>query len=46
MKIKYSIQFITRYELALVKSLIKKVDPQAFVSISETAEVLGNFRRS
>nr|WP_254788770.1 YitT family protein [Virgibacillus salinus] len=37
---------ITRYELALVKSLIKKVDPQAFVSISETAEVLGNFRRS
>lgn len=37
---------ITRYELALVKSLIKNVDPSAFVSVSETAEVMGNFRRS
>nr|WP_276309911.1 YitT family protein [Pueribacillus theae] len=37
---------ITRYELAMVKSLIKEIDPKAFVSISETVEVLGNFRRS
>lgn len=43
-KVLYTV--ITRYELALVKSLIKNVDPQAFVSISETAEVLGNFRKS
>jgi len=37
---------ITRYELALVKSLIKDVDPNAFVSVNETAEVIGNFRKS
>ncbi|WP_010529682.1 YitT family protein [Lentibacillus jeotgali] len=43
-KVLYTV--ITRYELALVKSLIKNVDPKAFVSISETSEVLGNFRKS
>ncbi|GAB3069300.1 YitT family protein [Virgibacillus ainsalahensis] len=43
-KVLYTV--ITRYELALVKSLIKSVDPKAFVSVSETAEVIGNFRRS
>ncbi|WP_077324865.1 YitT family protein [Virgibacillus siamensis] len=43
-KVLYTV--ITRYELALVKSLIKSVDPKAFVSISETAEVMGNFRKS
>lgn len=36
---------ITRYELALVKSLITSVDHKAFVSVSETGEVIGNFRR-
>jgi len=43
-KVLYTV--ITRYELELVKSLIKEVDPQAFVSISETSEVMGNFRKS
>lgn len=43
-KVLYTV--ITRYELALVKSLIKNVDPNAFVSISETNEVMGNFRKS
>lgn len=43
-KVLYTV--ITRYELALVKSLIKSTDPNAFVSISETAEVMGNFRKS
>ncbi|WP_164669323.1 YitT family protein [Virgibacillus doumboii] len=43
-KVLYTV--ISRYELAIVKSLIKNVDPKAFVSISETSEVLGNFRRS
>src|SRR5699024_3406496 len=43
-KVLYTV--ITRYELALVKSLIKNVDPNAFVSVSETAEVIGNFRKS
>ena len=36
---------ISRYELAIVRPLINKVDPQAFVSVSETMEVMGNFRR-
>ncbi|GAA0595067.1 YitT family protein [Virgibacillus siamensis] len=43
-KVLYTV--ITRYELALVKSLIKNVDPKAFVSVSETSEVIGNFRKS
>lgn len=43
-KILYTV--ITRYELALVKYLIKNIDPRAFVSISETSEVFGNFRKS
>lgn len=37
---------ITRYELAIVKPIIKELDPSAFVSISETLEVMGNFHRS
>lgn len=36
---------ISRYELAIVRPLINKVDPNAFVSVSETMEVMGNFRR-
>src|SRR5699024_12550801 len=43
-KVLYTV--ITRYELELVKSLIKKIDPDSFVSITETNEVMGNFRRS
>ncbi|ALX48957.1 YitT family protein [Lentibacillus amyloliquefaciens] len=43
-KVLYTV--ITRYELALVKHLIKNTDPKAFVSISETSEVFGNFRKS
>ncbi|WP_112180935.1 MULTISPECIES: YitT family protein [Paraliobacillus] len=43
-KVLYTV--ISRYELALVKSLIKKVDDTAFVSITETVEVMGNFRRN
>ncbi|WP_407268565.1 YitT family protein [Radiobacillus sp. PE A8.2] len=42
-KVLYTV--ITRYELAIVKSLIKRVDQTAFVSVSETVEVIGNFRR-
>ncbi len=42
-KVLYTV--ISRYELAIVKPLITKVDPKAFVSISETVEVIGNFRR-
>lgn len=36
---------ITRYELSIVRPLIKSIDPNAFVSVSETMEVMGNFRR-
>ncbi|WP_347553191.1 YitT family protein (plasmid) [Pseudalkalibacillus hwajinpoensis] len=42
-KVLYTV--ISRYELAKVKSLIRSIDPKAFVSISETVEVIGNFRR-
>ena len=44
-KVKILHSVITRYELAYVRPLIKDVDPDAFVSISETMEVMGNFRR-
>lgn len=36
---------ISREELAGMKSIISEVDPQAFVNITETVEVLGLFRR-
>jgi uncharacterized membrane-anchored protein YitT (DUF2179 family) len=36
---------ISRYELAIVRPLIREIDPKAFVSVSETMEVMGNFRR-
>ncbi|MBT2571112.1 YitT family protein [Planococcus sp. ISL-110] len=45
-KVKVLYSVITRYELAHVRSLIKSIDPNAFVSITETMEVMGNFRRS
>lgn len=37
---------ITRYQLSDVKSLIHEIDPQAFVNITETTEVIGSFHRS
>lgn len=42
-KILYTV--ITRYELAIIKPLLKEIDPNAFVSVSESMEVMGNFRR-
>jgi uncharacterized membrane-anchored protein YitT (DUF2179 family) len=36
---------ISRYELANVRPVIKEIDPHAFVSVSESLEVMGNFRR-
>ncbi|WP_078596777.1 YitT family protein [Evansella clarkii] len=36
---------ISRYELAIVRPIIYEIDPEAFVSVSETMEVMGNFRR-
>lgn len=36
---------ITQYELAFVKDIIKKVDPDAFVTVNQTLEIMGNFRR-
>lgn len=44
-KVKVLHSVITRYELAYVRPLIKAIDPNAFVSITETMEVMGNFRR-
>ncbi len=44
-KVKVLYTVITRYELAHVRPLIKEIDPHAFVSITETMEVMGNFRR-
>ncbi|MDN7242723.1 YitT family protein [Planococcus sp. N028] len=44
-KVKVLYSVITRYELAFVRPLIKAIDPNAFVSISETMEVMGNFRK-
>ena len=37
---------ITRYQLTDIKKLINETDPQAFVNITETKEVLGSFDRS
>ena len=36
---------ITRYQLTDVKLLINEIDPQAFVNITETKEVMGAFDR-
>ncbi|WP_088005511.1 YitT family protein [Indiicoccus explosivorum] len=44
-KLKVLYTVINRYELAIVRPLIKNIDPNAFVSINETMEVMGNFRR-
>ena len=37
---------ITRYELVEVKRIIKQVDEQAFVNITETIEVMGAFNKN
>ncbi|SFB96189.1 Uncharacterized membrane-anchored protein YitT, contains DUF161 and DUF2179 domains [Bacillus sp. OV322] len=37
---------ITRYQLTDVKTMINDVDGNAFVNITETAEVMGSFHRS
>ncbi len=37
---------LSRFELAGVKEAIHQVDPAAFISISETHEVVGRFRKS
>ncbi|PEZ08432.1 hypothetical protein CN326_05650 [Bacillus sp. AFS018417] len=36
---------ITRYELSDVKDFIRKIDPKAFVNITQTVDVVGVFRR-
>lgn len=36
---------ISRYELSEVKQMISEVDPEAFVNITQTVEVMGYFRR-
>ena len=36
---------ISRYELGEVKSLVAKIDPNAFVNITETVEVMGLFHK-
>lgn len=36
---------ITKYELTDTKKLIKEVDPNAFVNITQTVEIMGNFTR-
>lgn len=37
---------ITRYQLAEVKEIIKEVDPDSFVNITQTTDVLGFFHRN
>lgn len=37
---------ITRFELNETKHVIKKTDPDAFVNITQTLEVMGRFRRN
>ncbi|WP_110112350.1 YitT family protein [Bacillus sp. CGMCC 1.16541] len=37
---------ITRYQLADVKKMINDTDPNAFVNITETTEVVGSFHRA
>lgn len=37
---------VSREELASMKLTISEIDPNAFVNITETVEVLGLFRRN
>ncbi|WP_142288176.1 YitT family protein [Bacillus sp. EAC] len=43
---KVLITVITRFELNETKHTIKTIDPNAFVNISQTLEVMGRFRKS
>ncbi|PRO64961.1 YitT family protein [Alkalicoccus urumqiensis] len=42
-KVLYTV--ITRYELEVIRHVLKDIDPSAFVSISQSMQVMGNFRR-
>lgn len=42
-KVLYTV--ITRYELAVIRAVLKEHDPDAFVSISQSMQVMGNFRK-
>ncbi|WP_338026374.1 DUF2179 domain-containing protein [Cohnella algarum] len=35
----------TRYELADLRKLVKETDPQAFVNVVQTVDVIGEFRQ-
>ena len=35
---------LTRFEIAQLKEIVLKEDPQAFMTISDTDEVLGRFK--
>ncbi|CAH0344424.1 YitT family protein [Bacillus sp. CECT 9360] len=37
---------ITRYQLTDVKTMINEIDPDAFVNITETTEVMGSFHKA
>ncbi|CAM3819011.1 YitT family protein [Alkalicoccus chagannorensis] len=36
---------ITRYELEVIRWVLRDIDPEAFVSISQSVQVVGNFRK-
>ncbi len=42
-KVLYTV--ITRYELEIIRNVLKDIDPDAFVSISQSMQVMGNFRK-
>lgn len=42
-KVLYTV--ITRYELAVIRAVLQEKDPEAFVSISQSMQVMGNFRK-
>ncbi|NJP36691.1 YitT family protein [Bacillus luteus] len=42
-KVLYTV--ITRYELEIIRNVLKEIDPDAFVSISQSMQVMGNFRK-
>ena len=37
---------VTRYETAQIKQIVRKHDEQAFINITQTIEVDGNFARN
>lgn len=42
-KVLYTV--ITRYELEVIRGVLQDIDPDAFVSIGQSMQVMGNFRR-